>query len=167
MSLLHARNLDQLRLIISQLGKNRRVFILFFGSLNSDGQSWSVTPTNPFLRRNEIVILSKINLRCPDCRESQEIVDNGVKLFLPKHGSFIRCSVGDRTEFDPGIVLFRGKASELFVSSFRWKDLNNPFRKDSDFQITNIPTLIEWRTVKMSEKIRTFSLMNNHFRVKG
>ncbi|CAL1301763.1 unnamed protein product [Larinioides sclopetarius] len=61
---------------------------------------------------------------CPDCVAAEPIIEEGLKI-APEDSVFIYCSVGDRTY---------------------WKDPNNEFRKDPNFKLTSVPTLVKWNT---------------------
>ncbi|CEF66639.1 Protein of unknown function DUF953, thioredoxin-like family and Thioredoxin-like fold domain-containing protein [Strongyloides ratti] len=61
---------------------------------------------------------------CPDCVEAEPVIEEAIEKDLTKEENvtFITCFVGERAY---------------------WKDMENPFRKDDEFKVNCIPTLIE------------------------
>ncbi|KAH8864813.1 Thioredoxin domain-containing protein isoform 5 [Schistosoma japonicum] len=68
---------------------------------------------------------------CPDCVKGEPIVKEALKK-LPENAVFLKAEVGDRTT---------------------WRDPNNVFRTHPKCQISSIPSLIEFNTMRrLSDK---------------
>lgn len=66
---------------------------------------------------------------CSDCVEAAPFIDAALET-APAESHFIYVDVGDRPT---------------------WKDMNNPFRKDTDTHLSVIPTLIRWKNPQRLE----------------
>ncbi|KAL0271939.1 UNVERIFIED_CONTAM: hypothetical protein PYX00_005085 [Menopon gallinae] len=64
---------------------------------------------------------------CPDCRAAEPIVEEVLKENEHKTFHFVHVNVGSREE---------------------WKNPNCPFRKNEEFKLTSIPTLMMWKSVE-------------------
>ncbi|XP_058813999.1 thioredoxin domain-containing protein 17-like [Topomyia yanbarensis] len=60
---------------------------------------------------------------CSDCVEANPFIETALKK-APEDSHFIYVDVGDRST---------------------WKNMNNPFRKNTDTHLSVIPTLIRWK----------------------
>ncbi|CAF3093384.1 unnamed protein product [Rotaria socialis] len=67
---------EEFKNILNNYGKDKRIFLLFSGSKDDQGNSW-----------------------CPDCVVAEKPVHETVKSSLPSNGIFIECSVGDRASW--------------------------------------------------------------------
>ncbi len=72
-------------------------------------------------------------------------MEETVKLSLPSNGVFIECSVGDRARWGEDELK---EEMRHFLCIFSWKDPSCPFRTDAQLRLKNIPTLMEWGTVR-------------------
>ncbi|XP_033101074.1 thioredoxin domain-containing protein 17-like [Anneissia japonica] len=80
---------------------------------------------------------------CPDCVKAEPVIEEGLKK-TPENSIFIFCSVGGRDY---------------------WKDLNNDFRKNPQFKLTAVPTLLKLGTSKrlVEEECASEELVNMLF----
>ncbi|CAF1120158.1 unnamed protein product [Rotaria magnacalcarata] len=81
---LYAHSYDDLKNILRKLEKDKRIFVFFHGSKDSQGYSW-----------------------CPYCVEVEKSVEETVEFLLPSNGIFIECSVGDRASWKDSNCSFR------------------------------------------------------------
>lgn len=63
---------------------------------------------------------------CPDCNVADPVIHSSLELLDKDSDQFITCYVGDRPS---------------------WKNPENEFRTDKEFQLKNIPTLMQWKKV--------------------
>ncbi|XP_053693948.1 thioredoxin domain-containing protein 17-like [Sabethes cyaneus] len=66
---------------------------------------------------------------CSDCVEAAPFIEQALE-HAPENSHFIYCDVGDRST---------------------WKDMQNPFRKDTSTHLSVIPTLIRWKSPQRLE----------------
>ncbi|XP_053681348.1 thioredoxin domain-containing protein 17-like [Anopheles nili] len=67
---------------------------------------------------------------CGDCVEAAPFIEKAVEEHAPANSHFIYVDVGDRST---------------------WKDMNNPFRKDTNTHLSVIPTMIRWKNPQRLE----------------
>lgn len=67
------------------------------------------------------------NSWCPDCNVADPVLKANLKN-LSSDSEFLTCYVGERTS---------------------WKNQDNEFRKDPEFKLKCIPTLVQWKTNKV------------------
>uniref|UniRef100_A0A0K0EF16 Thioredoxin domain-containing protein 17 n=3 Tax=Strongyloides stercoralis TaxID=6248 RepID=A0A0K0EF16_STRER len=84
---------------------------------------------------------------CPDCVAAEPIIEEAIERDLTneENTTFITCYVGDRAY---------------------WKDRENPFRKDEEFKVDCIPTLIEIGVKGkrlVEEQLQNMVLLNDFF----
>ncbi|CAF3322758.1 unnamed protein product [Rotaria sp. Silwood1] len=81
---LYVNGYDELKNTLKKLGKDKRIFVFFYGSKDNQGHSW-----------------------CPYCVEVEKPVEKTVEYLLPSNGIFIGCSVGDRSSWKDSNCSFR------------------------------------------------------------
>jgi hypothetical protein len=64
---------------------------------------------------------------CPDCNEADPVLTANLKYLTPD-SEFLTCYVGEKA---------------------LWKNQDNEFRKDPEFKLKCIPTIIQWKTNKI------------------
>lgn len=62
---------------------------------------------------------------CKDCNEAEPVFGQAIQKYADKDSIILRVEVGNR---------------------LAWADKENPFHKDSDLRLEEIPTLIRWKT---------------------
>uniref|UniRef100_A0A1A9VBW8 Thioredoxin domain-containing protein 17 n=1 Tax=Glossina austeni TaxID=7395 RepID=A0A1A9VBW8_GLOAU len=62
---------------------------------------------------------------CKDCNEAEPVYAQAIQEYADKNSIILRVEVGNK---------------------LAWADKENPFRKDSDLRLQEIPTLIRWKT---------------------
>lgn len=87
----YADGYDELKNIVKKLGKDKRIFVLFYGSKDSQGHSW-YTKNDSF----HGIWFQSILYRCHDCFAIEKPVEKIVESLLPSDGIFVQCSVGNR-----------------------------------------------------------------------
>ncbi|CAL8085612.1 unnamed protein product [Calicophoron daubneyi] len=99
--------------------KNWRIFVLYFGTPQSDGQSW-----------------------CPDCREAKPTIDEALK-YLPYNGVFLTVYVGDRATWKDPQNEFRTypKCSVQSIPTIDQWEPHNRVSGDNILHIINIQNL--------------------------
>uniref|UniRef100_A0A1A9W328 Thioredoxin domain-containing protein 17 n=1 Tax=Glossina brevipalpis TaxID=37001 RepID=A0A1A9W328_9MUSC len=63
---------------------------------------------------------------CSDCEEAEHIFAQAIEEYADANSIILRVEVGDK---------------------LAWADQENPFHKDSDLRLQEIPTLVRWKTV--------------------
>ncbi|CAF1155745.1 unnamed protein product [Didymodactylos carnosus] len=77
------KDLEELKTLVNELGKDKRIFVLFSGSKDKNGESW-----------------------CPDCVTADPKVEASLK-HMPDNGVFVYCPVGDRATWKDANNPFR------------------------------------------------------------
>ncbi|XP_065080871.1 thioredoxin domain-containing protein 17-like [Ochlerotatus camptorhynchus] len=96
-------------------------FVSFMKDLKSNGQVMNVLFTGAKLETG-------ISW-CGDCVEAAPFIEAALEK-APAESHFIYVDVGDRPS---------------------WKDMNNPFRKDTNTHLSVIPTLVRWKNPQRLE----------------
>lgn len=89
---LYANSYDELKKTLKTIGKDKRIFVFFYGLKNRQGYSWYTKIYTLYIEFRKHFVFH----RCPYCTEVEKPLADSIKALLPSNGVFIACSVGDR-----------------------------------------------------------------------